>query len=75
MNGSKKLKTPFGVDEVRIWLRVLAPNVKLIAASGFPEQTVEARLVRAGVKHYVQRQYAPAEILRTVREALEGEGE
>lgn len=61
-------------DEVLLRLRAIAPGVKLIAASGFLEPAVKAKLVRAGVEHYVQKPYAPADILRTVRDALDGKG-
>jgi two-component system cell cycle sensor histidine kinase/response regulator CckA len=58
-------------DEVLLKIRSIAPLVKLIAASGYIDSDTRVKLVDAGVNHFVQKPYMFAEILKTIRQAIE----
>ena len=59
-----------GVDEFKI-LKEIAPNVKVIFASGFFEPVVKSDLYIAGAKGFIQKPYSPDEVLRKLREVLD----
>jgi DNA-binding NarL/FixJ family response regulator len=59
-----------GVDEFKI-LKEIAPNVKVIFASGFFEPVIKSDLYIAGAKGFIQKPYSPGEILQKIREVLD----
>jgi CheY-like chemotaxis protein len=59
-----------GVDAFKI-LKEIAPNVKVIFASGFFEPVIKSDLYIAGAKGFIQKPYSPGEILQKIREVLD----
>ncbi|MBN1398362.1 MAG: PAS domain S-box protein [Bacteroidetes bacterium] len=53
-------------------LKEIDPNVSVIFASGFFEPDVKSELLKAGARGFLQKPYMPDEILRVIREALDG---
>ncbi len=51
-------------------IHALAPKTRLVVASGFIEDEIKSNLVELGVTHFIQKPYRPAEVLRTIREAI-----
>jgi PAS domain S-box-containing protein len=62
-----------GADEFKM-LKEIAPNVKVIFASGFFEPVIKSDLYIAGAKGFIQKPYSPDEILRQIREVLDAKG-
>ncbi|MCL4511219.1 MAG: PAS domain S-box protein [Bacteroidetes bacterium] len=53
-------------------LKGIDPNVKVIVASGYLEPEKRAKIMRAGVKDIVQKPYASDEVLRKIRDTIDG---
>ena len=53
-------------------LMTINPKVKCIFASGFVEPKVKAEMFRAGASEFIQKPYAPNELLTKIRQVLEG---
>ena len=52
-------------------LREMNPAVKLVFASGFVEPEMKAEMFSNGAKKFIEKPYRPAEMLRSIREALD----
>ncbi|MBL7993731.1 PAS domain S-box protein, partial [bacterium] len=61
ISGEEFLETIFKIN----------PAVKAIVASGYFESKMKVMLVKLGVKEFVQKPYAPDEILQKVREVID----
>jgi CheY-like chemotaxis protein len=59
-----------GADEFKM-LKEIAPNVKVIFASGFFEPVIKSDLYIAGAKGFIQKPYSPDEVLRKLRDVLD----
>ncbi len=53
-------------------LREINPNISVIMASGFFEPDVKSELFKAGAKGFIQKPYSPDELLKKMREVLDG---
>jgi two-component system cell cycle sensor histidine kinase/response regulator CckA len=47
------------------------PNIKAIFASGYLDPQLKYKLLKAGVKDFIQKPYVPSEILRKIRDILD----
>ena len=63
LSGAEVLKKLQGVN----------PKVKVILASGYVSPHMKSEVLKAGVKHFVQKPYIPQEILRHIRKVLESD--
>jgi CheY-like chemotaxis protein len=59
--------------EVLKKLQAVNPKVKVILASGYISPHIKSEVLKAGVKHFVQKPYIPQEILRHIRKVLESD--
>jgi PAS domain S-box-containing protein len=62
-----------GVDEFKM-LKEIAPDVKVVFASGFFDPVIKSDLYIGGAKGFIQKPYSPDEILRKIREVLDTKG-
>lgn len=53
-------------------IKAINPEVQAIVASGSLDVQLEHQLLEAGVKRFLWKPYGPEEILKTIREVLEG---
>lgn len=58
--------------EVLTNLKEVNPNVLVILASGYIDPQMKSELLKAGAKHFVQKPYVPAEILKRIRDVIRG---
>lgn len=54
-------------------LRKTNPHAKILMASGYVDPGVKSGLLKAGAKGFLQKPFEPVEILRRVRETIDGE--
>ncbi|MGA9363894.1 MAG: PAS domain S-box protein [Bacteroidota bacterium] len=54
-------------------LQGINPKVKVILASGYISPHIKSEVLKAGVKHFVQKPYIPQEVLRHIRKVLESD--
>src|SRR5262249_25111307 len=54
-------------------LRVINPQVKIIAASGLPAGDTVAKASQVGVKHFLQKPYTTESLLKVLNEIQEKE--
>jgi two-component system cell cycle sensor histidine kinase/response regulator CckA len=54
-------------------LQSIDPKVKVILASGYISPHVKSEVLKAGVKHFVQKPYVPQEVLRRIRKVFESD--
>ncbi|MGA9362789.1 MAG: PAS domain S-box protein [Bacteroidota bacterium] len=59
--------------EVLQRLQGINPKVKVILASGYVSPHMKSEVLKAGVKHFVQKPYIPQEVLRHIRKVLESD--
>ena len=52
-------------------LKRIAPNVPVILASGFIDPNMKSEILKDGVVEFVQKPYAPSDILKKVRRAID----
>ena len=57
--------------EVYQKLKNLNPNVRMIFASGYVEPDMKSRILREGVKDFIQKPYDANEVLRAIRSVLD----
>ncbi len=55
---------------VFLHLRELNPKVKMILTSGYLDPNVRSDMVKAGVRDFIAKPYAPKEILKSIGHAL-----
>ncbi|MEM2786470.1 MAG: PAS domain S-box protein, partial [Candidatus Nitrosotenuis sp.] len=60
-----------GGDDVFRHLKTLNPSVKFIFATGFIDPDVKSELLKAGVKHFLQKPYLPVEVLQAIRKIID----
>jgi two-component system cell cycle sensor histidine kinase/response regulator CckA len=70
--------TDLGLPKIDGWeafqrMKEINPDVKVIFASGYIDQTLRTNLMNAGAKDLVQKPYMPDEILNRVRELIGAE--
>lgn len=53
-------------------LKKINPSVKVILASGFIEPHLKKQVLADGAKRFVRKPYEPKEVLRAIREVLDG---
>jgi CheY-like chemotaxis protein len=61
-----------GVEALRK-LQGINPKVKVIFASGYIDPHIKSEVLKAGVKHFVQKPYIPQEVLRHIRKVIESD--
>ncbi len=63
------------LDGSRIFdeFRKINPNVKVLISSGFIDPGVKLGFLKAGAKGFIQKPYKLLDILKRVRETLDGE--
>jgi PAS domain S-box-containing protein len=61
----------FGGDELYHKLAGVNPNVRMILSSGYIEPAMKTRILKEGVKDFIQKPYNPGEVLRAVRRVFE----
>lgn len=54
-------------------LRAINPKIKVIFASGYIDPHIKSEVLKAGVKHFVQKPYIPQEVLRHIRKVIESD--
>ncbi|MBI5216552.1 MAG: PAS domain S-box protein [Ignavibacteriae bacterium] len=59
-------------DEVFRKIKSMNPVVPVILASGFIDPNVKSGLATDGAKHFVQKPYSPDELLKTIRNCIDG---
>lgn len=59
-------------DEVLGRVLGIQPGMKVAMMSGYLEPEVMVRMEKAGVRHFLSKPYMPHDLLRKVREALDG---
>jgi DNA-binding NarL/FixJ family response regulator len=59
-----------GGQEVFLAVQKINPQVKVILVSGYLDPQAKADLFSAGAKGVIQKPYAPNEILKRVKEAI-----
>jgi two-component system cell cycle sensor histidine kinase/response regulator CckA len=59
--------------EVLRKLQEINPKVKVIFASGYIDPHIKSEVLKAGVKHFVQKPYIPQEVLRHIRKVIESD--
>ncbi len=52
-------------------LRALDPKVKVILASGYPEQEATGQFAESGLSGFIQKPYTPDELLASVRAVID----
>jgi two-component system cell cycle sensor histidine kinase/response regulator CckA len=52
-------------------MKLKDPSVKVILVSGYLEPQFKSELLRSGAKDFVQKPYAPSEVLKKMREILD----
>jgi PAS domain S-box-containing protein len=57
--------------ELYTLMKEINPHVKIIFASGFVEPQIQEKMIRAGVQSFIQKPYAPDEVLASIRRALD----
>lgn len=57
-----------------VQLRKSNPNVKVVLASGFVDESDRKKMIEAGVDMFIQKPYSPMDILRKIRELLDDNG-
>ena len=59
-------------DALFLELKKLNPAVKVILASGYIDVNSKSEVLKAGVKEFIQKPYFPDEVLKKIREVLDG---
>ncbi|HUI29263.1 MAG TPA: PAS domain S-box protein [Candidatus Acidoferrales bacterium] len=62
----------FGGDELYRRLIKENPHVRVILSSGYIEPGMKAKILKEGIRDFIQKPYNPTDILRAIRQALEG---
>jgi len=60
-----------GMEEFKR-IRQLNPNVRIIVATGYLDPDMRSELLKAGVQKFIYKPYNPKEVLKVVREVLDG---
>jgi two-component system, cell cycle sensor histidine kinase and response regulator CckA len=60
-----------GMEEFKR-IRQLNPNVRIIVATGYLDPEMRSELLKAGVQKFIYKPYNPKEVLKVVREVLDG---
>ena len=63
-----------GGEEVFKQIKAMNAEAKIIMISGFMDPEIRARLQEEGVRHFVQKPFSPADILRTLKHVIEENG-
>lgn len=58
-------------QEVCKKILAINPKAKIILASGFVEPNMKSELLKAGVRHFIQKPYSAEEVLQTVRSVID----
>ncbi|MEO8168671.1 MAG: response regulator [bacterium] len=58
-------------DNLFVILRKINPIAKIILSTGFIDAASKSNLLRAGVKHIVQKPYVPGDLLKQIRLAMD----
>jgi len=71
--------TDLGLPKLGGWelvkkIRALDPGVNMIVASGYFDPDARTEAVKAGANVFVQKPYIPTEVLKKIREVLDGKG-
>lgn len=53
-------------------IKKMKPDVKVIMVSGFVDESDRERMIKSGVNSFVQKPYQPLDVLRKIREVLDG---
>lgn len=61
-----------GGDQLFFELKKLNPAVRVILASGYIEAQAKSEILKAGVRDFVQKPYDAVELLKKVRETIDG---
>lgn len=62
----------FSGDEVIRQIKSINPSSKIILSSGYVDADAKADLLKAGANRFILKPYKPAEVLQTVRAAIDG---
>jgi two-component system cell cycle sensor histidine kinase/response regulator CckA len=54
-------------------LKEINPKVKVIFASGYIDPHIKSEVLKAGVKHFVQKPYIPQEVLQHIRKVIDSD--
>ena len=60
-----------GGFEAYMQMRAINPNLKVIFASGYLDPRVRTEMQKIGTADFIQKPYAPAEVLKKMREVLD----
>ena len=63
----------FGGDELYRKLARVNPHVRLVLSSGYIEPGMKAKILKEGVKDFIEKPYNSNEVLRVIRNVLERE--
>ena len=68
--------TDLGMPKIGGWglyqaLKKINPVITVVFASGYFEPAIQSEMTRNGARFFLQKPYHPAEVLRTIREALD----
>lgn len=58
-------------EEVVKSIRSINSEAKIIVASGFIDPCLKSELYKMGLKNFIQKPYAPDDVVRAIREALD----
>lgn len=59
-------------DKLLLKLKKLEPKVRVLIASGYVDPNQKSELLRTGAKDIIIKPYEPSEVLKKVREVLDG---
>jgi two-component system, cell cycle sensor histidine kinase and response regulator CckA len=62
-----------GGRDVLFRLKKENPDVKVVIATGYLDPELKSEINRAGVKHFLQKPYMPAEVIKTFQSLIEKE--
>jgi two-component system, cell cycle sensor histidine kinase and response regulator CckA len=60
-------------QDVLLKIRNENPDVKIVVASGYLEPELKSEIDRAGVKYFLQKPYAPNEVIKIFQSVMERE--
>ena len=61
----------FGGDELYHKLTDINPDVRMILSSGYIEPALKTKILKEGIKDFIQKPYNPSEVLSAVRHVFE----